>query len=380
MSHKKVTETKSPEYLQQELVILETIPDAIIITDENGIIEIFNLAAEPLFQYTDEEVIGQHISLLFAELDVKQKIQANVTTELTAVRKGGETFPAEFSVGNMRLQGRKISACVVRDISDRIHAEREAILARDQLIEAEKMASLGGLVAGVAHEINTPVGIGVTAASHLRERYLILKEEYDSGALRKPSLESFMDTCAEATRILESNLQRASVLIHSFKQIAVDQSSGDKRRFNVKEYLDELILSMHPEIKKTKLTVQLDCDDALWINSYPGAISQILTNFIINSIIHGFDSPATGTLLISFCEREKQYELVFADDGKGIEEKVLQRIFEPFFTTRRGQGSSGLGLHICYNLVKQTLAGHIECKSGVGEGTRFTISLPKQTI
>lgn len=364
--------------MQQELVILETIPDAILITDEHGIIEIFNLAAEPLFQYTDEEVIGQHISLLFAELDETQKIQAHAATELTAVRKGGETFPAEFSVGNMRLQGRKISACVVRDISDRIHAEHETSLARDQLIEAEKMASLGGLVAGVAHEINTPVGIGVTAASHLRERYLILKQEYDSGALRKPSLESFMDTCAEATRILESNLQRASVLIHSFKQIAVDQSSGDKRRFNVREYLDELILSMHPELKKTKLTVEQDCEDELWIDSYPGAISQILTNLIMNSIIHAYDPPAKGTLLISFSEREEHYELVYTDDGKGIEDSARQQIFEPFFTTRRGQGSSGLGLHICYNLVKQTLAGHIECDSGIDEGTRFTMVLPKQ--
>jgi len=372
-----VTEVKQPEYIQRVLAILETIPDAIIITDENGIIENFNLAAEPLFQYTDEEVIGEHISLLMPALDARQKILANATTELTAVRKGGKSFPAEFAVGNMRLDGRKISACVVRDISDRINAEQEALDARDQLIEAEKMASLGGLVAGVAHEINTPLGIGVTAASHLRERYLLLKEEYDSGSLRKPSLDSFMATCGEATRILESNLQRASALIHGFKQIAVDQSSGDKRRFNMKEYLDELILSMHPEIKKTRLTVELDCDEALWIDSYPGAISQILTNLILNSILHAYDTPAVGTLLIRFRELEDHYELIYSDDGRGIEESVLQMIFEPFFTTRRGQGSSGLGMHICYNLVKQTLAGNIECVSTLTEGTQFTISLPK---
>ncbi|MGV6827025.1 MAG: PAS domain-containing sensor histidine kinase [bacterium] len=366
--------------LSKILAILETIPNAIVTTDENGLIEIFNLAAEPMFQYTAEEVLGKSISMLMPGIDAEAQLRANNTVELEAMRKGGEVFPVELSVGKMHISGRNVSACVIRDISDRIRAEQEASEARDQLIEAEKMASLGNLVAGVAHEINTPIGIGVTAASHLRQQYAQTSREYQEGQLRRPTLEKFLSTCEEATRILETNLARASDLIHSFKQIAVDQSSGELRTFNVREYLDELILSMRPALKKTQLEIKVDVEPGMTISSYPGAISQILTNLIMNSIIHGYEEPATGSIAISFREIDENFELVYRDDGKGIQPDVLENIFEPFFTTRRGGGSSGLGMHIVYNLVKQTLGGEITCDSQPGSGARFTITMPKEPI
>ena len=176
------------------MAILETIPNAIITMDNDGSIETFNLAAEPMFQYTAEEVIGQNIQLLLPDLLPRDGARASLThspiflesgSELTARRKDGSLFPVELAVGEMSLSGRPLLACVLKDITVRVQAQEAAKEAQDQLIQAEKLASLGGLVAGVAHEINTPIGIAVTASSHLRERYQELKTQYQEGALKR---------------------------------------------------------------------------------------------------------------------------------------------------------------------------------------------------
>jgi signal transduction histidine kinase len=172
------------------------------------------------------------------------------------------------------------------------------------------------------------------------------------------------------------NLRRAADHIRSFKQVAVDQTSEDKRRFKLKDYLDEVLLSLHPTLKKTTHTIMVNCPDDLEIESYPGAFSQIITNFILNSLSHGFEHKEHGHILLDITCQNDTLQLRYSDNGKGIPQEECSRVFEPFYTTKRGQGGSGLGLHIVYNLVTQRLNGYIECESMSGIGTAFILQIP----
>ena len=245
-----------------------------------------------------------------------------------------------------------------------------------QLVESEKMASLGGLVAGVAHEINTPVGIGVTAASHLENKTREMLEEYRAGGLKRSRLEEFLGLCDESTRMILVNLRRASDLIRSFKQVAVDRSTEERRKFALHDYLEEVLLSLKPHLKKTAISVELDCDPELEIDSYPGAYSQILTNLVMNSLVHAYDPGQAGRIRVEITHGEDRLRLVYSDDGKGIAPGDLDKIFEPFYTTKRGRGGTGLGLHILYNIVTQKLEGTVHCESLPGQGTTFTLDVP----
>lgn len=255
---------------------------------------------------------------------------------------------------------------------------RELRLAQEQLVQSEKMAALGNLVAGVAHEINTPVGVGVTAASHLEAKVLRYRELYRQGKLTRTDFEKFLDVAGESSEIVSANLKRAAGLISSFKQVAVDQSSGDRRRFKVREYIEELLKSLNPKLKRTRHQVRVECPGELAIDSYPGAFSQIITNLILNSLAHGFEDDTPGEILLGVRAEGGHLELHYSDNGKGIPEEHLKRIYDPFFTTRRGQGGSGLGMHIVFNLVTQTLGGRIECRSSPGQGVVFEIRVPLQ--
>ncbi len=248
--------------------------------------------------------------------------------------------------------------------------------AQEQLVEAEKMASLGGLVAGVAHEINTPVGIGVTAASHLHSEILRLRQSYQRGEMKRSELESFFSAGSRSSEIILANLRRAAELIRSFKQVAVDQSCDQVRRFNLRSYLDEVVTSLGPNIRRSGHSIEVACPDSIDIDGHPGALAQIVTNLVTNSLAHAYDDGQSGRLHISARREDDRIHLVYRDDGKGIPEQNLPRIFEPFFTTRRGQGGSGLGLNITYNLATQTLRGSIACTSTLGEGTEFRVSFP----
>lgn len=245
-----------------------------------------------------------------------------------------------------------------------------------KLIEAEKNAALGNLVAGVAHEINTPLGISVTAASVLKEDASDFLNTYKNGKMKRSDLETFVDTAIDSSRMILANLKRAADLVQSFKQVAVDQSTEVKRCFNLKEYLEEIMLSLIAELKKNKHTVTIEGDETLILNSYPGALSQIVTNLVMNSLIHAYDQGKAGEIKINFKREGNQVIFQYRDDGKGILPEHLSQIFDPFFTTNRSQGSTGLGLHIVYNLVSQQLNGTIQCESQVGVGTTFTIYLP----
>jgi len=248
--------------------------------------------------------------------------------------------------------------------------------AQKQLIESEKMASLGELVAGVAHEINTPVGIGVTAASHLVQETNNIQLKYINNEVSRDGFVDFLKNNLEAGELILSNLSRATELVQNFKQVAVDQSSEELREFNLHTYIKEVLATIHPRIRKTNHQIKIRGGESKIINSYPGAFYQIITNLIMNSLLHAFEDNSAGTIDIHIEQTEGKLILNYSDNGQGIAEENQLRVFTPFFTTRRGQGGTGLGLHIVYNLVTQKLKGSINCISSPGVGTTLTITLP----
>lgn len=249
-------------------------------------------------------------------------------------------------------------------------------MAKDQLVESERMASLGGLVAGIAHDVNTPLGVSVTATSFLHDRVKKLQSAYDNKKLTGNTMTSFLSEAEQTITLLTNNLNRASDLISSFKQVAVDQTSEAEREINVSEYLTEVVQSLAPNFKKTQHTIDIHCPDDLSIKCAPGVLAQILTNMIMNSLIHGFEDKTKGAIRLEISEQDNNLVINYSDDGRGLDEGTLKRLFDAFFTTRRGKGGSGLGTHIMYNLVTQTLGGDIEAFSKPGEGLRYIITIP----
>lgn len=246
---------------------------------------------------------------------------------------------------------------------------------QNQLLAAEKMASLGRLVAGLAHEINTPVGIAITAMSVWEDRTQEVQQLYQSGQMKRADFEEFLQLLTESGKLIANNLQRSADLIQSFKQVAVDQSSEAARTIKLKAYIGEVVNSLRPALKQTQLTITISGDE-VELASYPGALAQIVTNLVLNSVIHAYPPNATGHLTMSIQRQGDKVAFHYRDDGAGIPPEHHPKIFEPFFTTRRGQGGSGLGLHIVYNLVTQKLGGTISFQSQVGVGTTFLITLP----
>ncbi|MFZ6724784.1 GAF domain-containing protein [Undibacterium sp. MH2W] len=251
---------------------------------------------------------------------------------------------------------------------------------QDELISQEKLASLGALVAGIAHEINTPLGICVTATSHIAEELHLITKALKDEKLSKSDLVTFFDTLDQAIRITTTNIQRSAALIRSFKQVAVDQSSESLREFNVRTYLEEILFSLRPKLKATPFQVVLECPAEIRMHTYPGALSQVVTNLVMNSLVHGFDGASQGTIRIDVVQDSDSVDtltLIYADDGKGMRADQLDKLFEPFYTTKRGQGGSGLGAHIIYNLVTGPLAGQIKVSSQEGHGLRYQIRCPR---
>ena len=249
--------------------------------------------------------------------------------------------------------------------------------AQGELVRQEKLASLGRLVAGVAHEINTPLGICVTATSHLVEELRLTREELGAGEMTEDSLNSFLDIVDQSLRIMTTNTQRAAALVRSFKQVAVDQSSNDIRSFNLRNYLNEVLLSLQPKLKGRPVKVEVDCPADLVLESYPGAVSQIVTNMLMNSLVHGFEHEQKGSIAIRASVEGDVVSLSYADDGAGMDQDTLDKLFDPFFTTKRGNGGSGLGAHILYNLVTGALGGSVHAHSAPGEGLRYELSFPR---
>jgi PAS domain S-box-containing protein len=246
------------------------------------------------------------------------------------------------------------------------------------LIEAEKLAALGRLVAGVAHEINTPIGIGLTLASSLQLRYEAFAAEVETGDLRRSALNEFLDAVRNASVQLVANLNRASELVQSFKQVAADRSRLERRRFDVGELTEQVLVGLRPELRKRGLTLDVACEDDLNMDSLPGPYGLVLSNLVLNSIMHAFPHGEQGT--VSFKARSfgnDEIEIVLSDDGCGMSLQVRRQAFDPFFTTRRHEGATGLGLHIVHSMVVDRLQGRLALTSEPGAGTTVRLILPR---
>jgi signal transduction histidine kinase len=250
-----------------------------------------------------------------------------------------------------------------------------------QLVQSEKMASLGGLVAGVSHEINTPVGVAVTAASFLENSANTFRDLFKNGQMKKSDLEKFVSIVDESAKMLLGNLQRAADLIQSFKRVAVDQTTNDISRIDLKQYLDEVILSLRPQFKNRPIDVTIRCQENITLEVPAGPLSQVFSNLLNNALLHAFDADDSGSITVT-CRllEDGRTEMRFKDTGKGIPPEVLPKIFDPFFTTKRGHGGTGLGLHILFNIVTQQLLGTVEVTSQPGAGTEFVVMLPASAL
>jgi two-component system, NtrC family, sensor kinase len=282
------------------------------------------------------------------------------------------------SVALQGLQSMDRLERAVHERTERLEQQNAALLeAQSELVRQEKLASLGRLVAGVAHEINTPLGICVTATSHLVQELKLTREELEAGELTEESLATFFDVVDQSLRIMTTNTQRAAALVRSFKQVAVDQSSDDLRTFNLLAYLNEVLLSLQPKLKGRPVTVDLQCPADLVLDSFPGAVSQIVTNMVVNSLVHGYERDQKGTIRIHVAQDGDMVSFDYADDGAGMDEDTLSKLFDPFFTTKRGNGGSGLGAHILYNLATGALGGTVRAESEPGKGLRYHLRFPR---
>ena len=347
----------------------------------------FNNLIDKVVQYRKELERTQNKLIVSNEkLD-----QHNIQLEQDVARKTSNLSQAMMELQQQKYELEKQKIVLTDEVDLRRSTEKELItkqaesqryidelkLAQERLVGTEKMAALGGLVAGITHDINTPIGIGVTAVSFLEERLNKLESAYAEKTLSPKALEEFINEAKQSTSLLTTNLDRASDLIASFKQIAVDQASEAVRTINFKDYVNEVIRSLHPKLKKTSHTINLQCPDDLVLNLPAGAISQIFTNLIVNSLIHGFEGKTNGVMDITITSDENNLTIDYKDNGNGVQPDQLEKLFNPFFTTKRDEGGSGLGTHIMFNLVKQTLSGSIEATSEPGEGLHYFIQFPK---
>jgi len=247
---------------------------------------------------------------------------------------------------------------------------------QNQLIQTEKLSALGGMVAGIAHELNTPVGNSYIGASILKDHLKIFKKELDSG-LRRSTLMNFVETVETMTEVVSRNLTRASDLVASFKQVTADRTSSQRREFQVSELLHEIQLTTLPALKSTAFGLHVEAEDDPLMDSYPGPLGQVITNLINNSIVHGLDGRGSGNIFIRTGKHgEDRISISVTDDGCGMEKQTVDRIFDPFFTTKLGQGGTGLGMHISYNIVTNVLGGDVEVESQPGVGTTIRLILP----
>jgi signal transduction histidine kinase len=252
--------------------------------------------------------------------------------------------------------------------------------AQQSLVQAEKMASLGGLVAGVAHEINTPVGITITGASILMDATQTLKASMERGPLRKSDIVALVARLEEGTQLIMNNAQRAAQLIQNFKQVAADQTSEMRRPYELGEYIGEVMSSLGPHLRRSNVQVKVGFTDRVELDGYPGAMAQVLTNLTTNALAHAFDEDATSaTLTIDAQVQGDMVTMRFSDNGRGIPAEYVGKIFDPFFTTKRGQGGTGLGLNIIHNILVKQFGGAISVASTLGQGTTFELTFPRVT-
>jgi signal transduction histidine kinase len=323
-------------------------------------------------------LLSKQIALPLANLvrNMREAEEGNLNTAIGIVYRNDEIGDVTRGFKNMIENIRMLIKSVEDQNIQLSEAFENLKKAQKIIIESEKMAALGKLVAGVAHEINTPIGVSITAASFLVSKSLSINEIFQSGKLKKNEFESYIVDCNDSASIILNDLTIASKIIQSFKQIAADQDEDEKRDFYVNEYLNGILTSMAPTLRRTNHSIDIKCDEELQILSYPGSIYMVISNLINNSISHGFQEKANGNIIIDVSKKGNDLILKYFDDGMGISTESLENIYEPFYTTKRGEGKIGLGLSIVYNIVSQILKGSISCESELGTGTNFTIIIP----
>ena len=326
-------------------------------------------------------------------LSIRQPLQ-QIMAAMQAITSGDlgrqvQGTAARDEVGEMAraVEVFRENAIAKRETEDALRSSKEkaegALLelraAQQNLIDAERLAALGGLVAGVAHEVNNPIGISLTVASSFARRSEMFEADLKSSSqLRRSQLDEFVRSSRDAAQQLVANLHRAGELIQSFKQVAVDRSHAERRQFDLSESTDQIIASLRPILKKATIAVTVEVPEGLTIDGYPGSYGQILTNLFLNAATHAFAGGRSGTISISAKPRgPEDVEIIFADNGAGMTPEVQRQAFDPFFTTRRNDGGTGLGLHIVYNLVTQQLGGRMMLDSRLGQGTTFRIMMPR---
>ncbi len=301
------------------------------------------------------------------------RVQQHITMQENAER--------EFRALNQKLE-EKVSqrTLALKDSNQELLSTLEKMHQyQNHLVETEKMASLGQMVAGIAHEVNTPIGLGVTASTLMMDKLDDIQKAFEDKKLSARQLERFLNDGNENLGIIYRNLNRAAKLISSFKQVAVDQSNVDIRAFHIARLIDEVLLSLQPNLKNKEHVINVACSENLVIKSKPGPINQILINLIMNSLIHGFEGIDRGEIKLDVNIVGSQCVIHYSDNGVGVDEDIKNRIFDPFVTTKRGEGGSGLGMHLVYNLVTQGLGGSITIDSAPGQGVEFNVMFPVET-
>ncbi|WP_179079006.1 ATP-binding protein [Shewanella sp. UCD-KL12] len=265
----------------------------------------------------------------------------------------------------------------VKDEKDKLDQAYHQLKAlQQQLIESEKLSALGSLVAGIAHEVNTPLGVGYTGISSLQEQLDILHKHIVDETLTAEDITEFLEYSNEVVSLISKNMQRATQLIKSFKQIAVVQTSEAHYDFSLKEIVADCVLSLNNTLKQKAIKIDIDIDEQLSIDSEPGPFAQVISNFVMNSVIHGFEGLNTGEIKIHASLTDSELIIDYTDDGKGMSSENVKKVYEPFFTTKMGSGGSGLGMHVVYNIITQRFKGKIHCKSTLGEGVSYHIIIP----
>ena len=404
------------------LATLENTPNvAVQWFDAEGRVLLWNHASETLYGIARQDALGKTLDQLFLNPQQARLFLATLREAAKGVALGpylsdvrnaagqqlyvqGTTFsiPApgggqHFVCMNVDITEQKKAELAYRDLNEtleqRVVLRTDALTqsnlelnqtlatlqqAQNELVRSEKLAALGALVAGIAHELNTPIGNSVMAASTLEDHSNAMRKTVTEGNLRRSALEQFIGDTQTATDILIRNLRRASELISSFKQVAVDQASAQRREFNLAEAVSEILITLGPTLKKTPYQIDSNIAPDIVLDSYPGALGQILVNLINNALLHAFDGRQQGLISVqAFASEPGWIDLTITDNGRGISEDNLPRIFDPFFTTKLGQGGSGLGLNIVHNLACGVLGGSIAVASQLDWGTRFSLSLPR---
>lgn len=408
---------------------------SIVATDTKGLITMFNRGAEKMLGYRAEECVGALTPLVFhdaAELarrsgelsaecgrpvrnieifTSKALLHGSETQNWAYLRKDGTRLHVSLVVTAVRDQHAEISGYlgIARDITLQIEAQlalsqlNEELetrvlqrtseleqanrdlagamdnlqIAQAELIRTEKLSALGTIVAVVAHELNTPIGNCLTVASTLHDKTMEVGQAFDQGNLRRSGLTEYIRDTRTGAEILLRGLNRSSELVNNFKQVAVDQTTDQRRQFDLLTVVNDVVALLSPTLRKLPYRLIMQVPDAIRMDSYPGPLEQVITNLVNNAITHAFDGKDEGTMTL--CAARVAADMVrieFADDGIGIEADHLSKIFDPFYTTKLGRGGTGLGLNIVHNIVKKMLGGKLDVESIYGKGTLFTIYLP----